>query len=39
LNGTGLRGAVAIPESCGEWNELLEGVSSVKRRLFSAERF
>jgi len=39
LNGTGLRGNVAIPESCAEWNNLVDGVSSVKRRLFSAERF
>lgn len=36
---TGLKGAIAIPESCAEWNSLLEGVSSVKRRLFSVDRF
>lgn len=35
----GLKGACAIPESCEEWQNLIENVSNVKRRLFSATQF
>lgn len=35
----GLKGSCAIPESCDEWQNLIENVSPVKRRLFSAVQF
>jgi hypothetical protein len=35
----GLKGSCAIPESCDEWQSLIENVSPVKRRLFSATQF
>lgn len=35
----GLKGSCAIPESCDEWQTLIEKVSHVKRRLFSATQF
>jgi hypothetical protein len=34
----GLKGSCAIPESCDEWQNLIETVSPVQRRLLSAER-
>jgi hypothetical protein len=33
-----LRGSCAIPESCDEWQKLIDNLSTVKRRLLSAER-
>jgi hypothetical protein len=34
----GLKGSCAIPETCDEWQSLIENLSTVKRRLLSAEK-
>lgn len=38
FNRGGLKGSCAIPETCEEWKNLIENLSSVKRRLLSVDR-